>query len=118
MSIVTNVLLSVSLREVHTSYPGPPKGLLKNFKASFALVSEIDKWLAERGHGAFGEEIDAGGEKGFEASVFAAAFNSFNTESFLAYLGDLPWRDRQSVQVFVKKQEESRFTLYDLAGPT
>lgn len=114
MSYVTNVMLSLSNSEDCTCYPGPPNGLLKNLKSEFKILNEINKWLDEHNHAPFGEEIDAGGEKGFEASVFAAAFNYFNTEEFIEYLKSLPWEDRQSVQVFVKKQEENKFTLYEL----
>ena len=118
MSLVTNVMLSISIREEHTSYPGPPKGLLKNFKANFTLLTEIDKWLEAQGHGSFGEEIDAGGEKGFEACVFAAAFNYLDKQRFLDYLNSLHWKNRGAVQVFIKEQQEDTFTLYVLAKPT
>lgn len=117
MSVVTNILLSVSSSEERTSYPGPPKGLLKNWKGTYALVAELNKWLEENGHGPFGEEIDAGGEKGFEANVFAAAFNYFNTEKFIEHAKTLPWRNREAVQIFVKEQEDSKFTLYELVEP-
>jgi len=116
MSYVTNVMLSLSNCENYTCYPGPPKGLLKNLKREFALLNEINKWLDEHNHGPFDEEIDAGGEKGFEASVFAAAFNYLDTEKFINYLKSLPWEDRESVQIFVKEQEENKFTLYELGS--
>jgi hypothetical protein len=100
MSYVTNVMLSIGPAEVHR-LP--------------ILITEINKWLDEHNHGAF-EEINAGGYKGFEADVFAAAFNFFNTEEFLAYLKTLHWEEIESVQVFVNKQDEPKFTLYELGS--
>ena len=64
------------------------------------------------GGGEFKDVTDhAGGYKRVECRVCVAAFNHAETKQIVRAVEQAPWREREAVQLFVKEQEEERFTL-------
>jgi hypothetical protein len=124
MSVVTNAILSIGSSESRCKDVDSkivPWGLLRTIVSEYKLVREINQWLNDHGHGAFGEEINvgniAGGDRGFEANVYAGAFNHLNDSDFIAFVLTRQWHRPENVQLFVKRQEESKFTLYEVGAP-
>lgn len=99
MSLVTNVLLSFS---------GVERG--------DSRIAEIAEWLLEHDQLPFKVVGDAcvGGAKRLEAPVYAAAFNYFTVEDFLAYLRTVDWAEPENVQVFVRGPDADRWTVMTL----
>jgi hypothetical protein len=120
MSLVTNVILSIG--HENTCKDVKPKivpyGLLRAVVSEYELVREINQWLDKHDHGPFGEEITAGnvagGDKGFEANVYVGAFNYLVLSEFVDFVLTRPWQSPESVQLFVKCQEEDKFTVYEI----
>ena len=54
-----------------------------------------------------------GGNKPFEAEVLVGAFNFLETESFIAHVQTISWKERASVQVFLQGQSDPKFRVYD-----
>jgi hypothetical protein len=121
MSFVTNAILSIGIGESACRDVKPktvPYGLLRAVVQEYELVREINQWLNDHGHGAFGEMITAGnvagGDKGFEATVYVGAFNHLDVLDFIDFVRKRPWRSPEAVQLFVKCQEENKFTVYEI----
>lgn len=121
MSLVTNVILSIGICENTCKDVEPeivPYGLLRAIVSEYELVREINQWLNDHGHGAFGEQITAGnvsgGDKGFEATVYVGAFNYLEVSEFIEFVLTRPWHSPEEVQLFVKRQEESKFAVYGI----
>jgi hypothetical protein len=93
MSRVTNIILITTSDEAEGGVER-----LNNALAAMAIV------------GAF-ERVDehAGGPKAIEAAVFMAAFNHLNIESFRQAVIKNQWDFPESVQLFIKEQEDERF---------
>lgn len=107
MSYVTNVLLSFSITE---DYDTDATG-----EDIYHVMMTINAWLTDHGYGAFGQNADhvAGGHKHLEMPLYVAGFNYFVLSDFLTMLRALPWREPDAVQVFVKEQDESKFTMVE-----
>jgi hypothetical protein len=76
MSLVTNAILSIGIGE-SVCRDVKPKivhyGLLRAVVQEYELVREINQWLNDHGHGAFGEEITAGNVAGGEKDLKRAS---------------------------------------------
>lgn len=76
-----------------------------------ASVNEFLR-LNKIGGGEFKDVTDhAGGFKHVECRVYVAAFNHAETKQIVKAVEQAPWREREAVQLFVKEQEEERFTV-------
>jgi hypothetical protein len=51
-----------------------------------------------------------GGEKNMECTVYLAAFNYMPLDRLVAAIRAAKWRDPDDVQLFVKDEDEQRFT--------
>jgi hypothetical protein len=56
----------------------------------------------------------AGGNKAFEASMYATAFNYLSVEALAVALSTLPWKNRESVQLLLQGQNDDAFTIHPL----
>jgi len=108
MSVVTNIVLSLSCWDGEE-----PEGKL----------AEVNRYFEGRCRGLVGVEDPSlpdawyGGDKYLEACLFIGAFNSrclHGLDSFLAHLRSIRWEYPESVQVFVKEQDDDRFRLIDV----
>ncbi|MGB6691242.1 MAG: hypothetical protein WBE76_25695 [Terracidiphilus sp.] len=97
MSQVTNAIL--------TAHVG------KHPDDEIASVNEFLR-LNEIGGGEFKDVTDhAGGYKHLECRVYLSAFNHADSKQIVKAIEKTPWRDRETVQLFVKEQEEELFSL-------
>jgi hypothetical protein len=100
MSRVTNVIL--------TAHVGLQDG-------SDPEIDSVNRFLRETDEAGCGEFVEvsehAGGTKYMESRVYVSAFNHADTETILKAIDQAPWRDKETVQVFVKEQEEELFRL-------
>ncbi len=113
MSVVTNVLINTRLE-------GQDEPLLQT----------INAWLAQdrdgRGHGRnmvwstdsrICDQSWYGGTTSMDADIWAGAVNLLDVPGFLVMLRLLPWANPEDVQIFIKEQDDTRFTLYTVASP-
>jgi len=85
MSRVTNVIL--------TAHVGLQDG-------SDPEIASVNEFLREADGGSY-----------MECRVYLSACNHAKTETILRAIDQTPWRDKETVQVFVKEQEEELFRL-------
>lgn len=101
MSTVTNIIL-------HTGYDDGAK-----IRPNIDLLSE---WIINEGIGCGPlTQIDQHAwtrGKVMEAKIFGGGFNSIDKDNLLLFFATIPWIEKDTVQLFVKGQEEDRFTLY------
>ena len=107
MSNVTNIILTFGICEDEVD------------EDKYILMETVNNWLAEQGHPPFGEDADicSGGSKHLECPLYIAAFKNFPTETFLGLVFGLPWDEPENVQVFIKDEEDERFTLISKNNP-
>lgn len=111
MSVVTNLVLHLPIQ------PENDTRLIDAINEFFAqdgitgLVSVDDPRLPRRWYG---------GSKALECDLFVGAFNHLSLDDFLVHLADAiahhpwDWRDEpDSIQVFVKEQEDDTFRIID-----
>ena len=105
MSRVTNVIL--------TAHVGPLDG-------TDPEIDSVNRFLQEKEGGGFWQFVEvsekAGGMKHMECRVYPSAFNHGDTEVILRAVDQAPWRDRESVQVFVMEQGKRFFGFGIAAG--
>ena len=80
-------------------------------------LAEINAAL-EREHGQAFANNDAewyGGPKQMEATFFGAAFNHVPPSDVVAAVANARWESPESVQLFLKDQEDDRWTLYEFS---
>jgi hypothetical protein len=78
-------------------------------------LAEVNAPL-EREHGQTFANDDAewyGGPKRMEATFFGAAFNRVPPSDVVAAVANARWETPGSVQLFLKDQEDDRWTLYE-----
>ncbi len=86
MSVVSNVVLVTAIDE-----PG---------------TAAVNAWLAAAGFGPLARvEQHAGGNKAFECDLYAAAYNYFLTDEFIAALSAIEWRGAENVSLIIEPQE-------------
>lgn len=92
MSWVTNIILSYSLVEHQDK------------------IDSINDWLLQNEHDKLKRINEyAGGEKFMEMYIYAGGFSHFDVMDFVRYVFSLDWILRESLQIFVKDQEDDRF---------
>ena len=78
-------------------------------------IDSVNRFLRETNGGGNGEFIEvtqhAGGTKRMECRVYLSTFNHAETDVILRAVEQAPWREKDTVQVFVKEQEEEVFVL-------
>ncbi len=55
-----------------------------------------------------------GGSKFLEAEIYIGAFNHFPLKDFIDHLKQIEWKNPNSIQLFVKEQDDEKFKLLDL----
>lgn len=107
MSVVTNVILYIDPLEDGD----PDEGIMPK------PIKAINEWLEDHGKGSFGFIPPAahcvGGHKALEVDLFLGAFNHLPLDKFLEAVFSQNWEYPANVQVFVKEQEDDKFTVYD-----
>jgi hypothetical protein len=105
MSKVTNLIIATSLIE-DIEYL---KGKFKQHTTpgySIDIVSVDDEKLPKGWYG---------GNKFLEVNLFIGAYNYFNLENFLMFCKqEINWEMPESVQIFVKEQDDLRFRIINL----
>ena len=100
MSMVTNILLSFSLIEVDVTTTG------RDDYASCTPLNALQRFLDDQPL----QQIDyMSGKKCLEAELWVAAVNYLNTEEFIEGVRSAPWRVPDSVQLFIKEQDDEIF---------
>ena len=108
MSYVTDVLLLFSLEGNLIGGELVPEA---------PLIEGINSWLEEREFaGLENLSAHAGVEKAMQANVYGGAYNYFDVGGFVEFLQGVGWRAPQSVQLLVKGEEDSKFSLLGLHG--
>jgi len=106
MSWVTNLLLYVNARDAEPE-GGKRVEVNEFFEQSDKLgLISLDNPALPRGW--------YGGDKMLEAQIYVGAFNYLDLEGFLEHVRGLAWQKDDSVQVFVKKQEEDVFRIINV----
>lgn len=103
MSYVTNVLLHVGVCEEVT---------LEQINATAS--EQEGQSLNDLSWGDIGKSW--GGNKYPEVKLSGAAFNYLRKDEFMAHLAQLPWTNPDEVQMFIKDQQDYRFTIYRLVA--
>ncbi|MCW3054410.1 MAG: hypothetical protein JWN14_3580, partial [Chthonomonadales bacterium] len=89
---------------------------------SCPALDSINSWLnADKVHN-YGPLTDLtsctfGNGTGMSANVWGGGFQHFDMEAFIGVVARQHWRDRASVQLFIQGEEESKFTVIELAEP-
>lgn len=96
MSVVTNIILSVSVLD-------------KN------LVVDVDNWIRFN-HYYYNQLMDIDlcwqGNKGFEGCVVMGAYNYFDLYEFKDHIFKfIPWKEPQDVQLLSKTEEQQKFDI-------
>lgn len=94
MSDVTNVILAVGVCETEDEDYDHTETVIR-FDSRLKRVDQ-----------------HAGGGKAFECTVFMAAYNYLDLDSMLTLFAEIPWRDRDEVQLMVKGQDDEHFKIY------
>jgi hypothetical protein len=108
MSVVTNVILTFSIGEYEYT---------KGDSYRHYCVDEINKWLLENDTRAYRIGLKnvwqyAGGDKNLETDIYTAAFNHLDIEAFKQCVFSQDWMEPESVQLYIKGQEDDVFTEY------
>lgn len=75
-------------------------------------MNDVQAWLTANDWPQLVEISDhAGGNKAMSCDVWAAAINYFDIEAFAAAVSAAKWEWPESVQLFVKGEEDDNFTL-------
>lgn len=109
MSIVTNAILVHHLGEKPVPGSTEEEGL-------YLLPARLNEELQGIGVGWFTPvSRSAGGRKYLECELHVAAFNGRDVERpLIDAIRSLPWEAPDCVQLFLKRQDEDRFTEVDL----
>lgn len=114
MSYVTDIILIVDILEEENKETGEYR-LVKRLNAEMARIHpsqagpdwpmfvRVDK--------------TSGGGKVMQASVFQAAINFLDEVAFWELLRSIPWEHPENLQIVMKRENETLFTLYHLPGP-
>ena len=97
MSTITNIILI-------TECMCDPKG-----------VETINTYLKyEYGHGLIqvDDYVGSKSKRAFEADVYMAAYNVFDTEAFLKGFYSIKWEYQECIQLLIKLQDDDKFTVY------
>jgi hypothetical protein len=99
MSSVTDVILTMTLCE----------GTVEDNR--YPAVEFINAWLSERGKGEL-KRVDnfSGGRKSMQAVVFMGALNYLEIPEFVCAVAAAPWEYRECLALFLKDEEDDRFT--------
>ena len=106
MSWVWNVMLSFSDEEYwlegrEDAVEVPP------------ALAEINRWLQLNGGGLTDLTVDSGGV-GINANLFGGGFKNLDIQMLIRAVAEQEWRDRESVQLFIKDEDQSKWTIVDL----
>jgi hypothetical protein len=106
MSQVTDVILLFNLVEEERTPNGD----------HYPITEPINCWLREHYDGDELHDLTAVANSGtgFQAVVYAGSFNVFDGEEFMAFLRTRPWVSPSDVQLLLKREGTSRFTLLDM----
>lgn len=118
MSWVTNVILIFSLEEVFGKILKMEKVFYENLKTietSPALIN-INSWLEKNGQGTLDHLSDyaKSGGKMMSARIYGEAFNFLDIDNFIKVVKVQNWRAKKDVQLLIKDEEDSCFTMYRL----
>lgn len=117
MSVVTNVILSAGPGDDTAIAPlnralidaGIPA--LRNIGDDHNSSDPYD-----RTEEYYDEHARWGGTKAPEATLYGGAYNFLDVEQFLRTVEAQPWRARSDLQVFLKEQQDDRWTVLDYTG--
>ena len=111
MSCVTDVLVLCSLEERFDENEE-----MIPFGETPAAIQALNRWLKQNGHGELSclDKFALGGGKAFQAVLYGAAFNYFPFQDFMKVVEETPWRERESVQVLIKDENGSVFTVHKI----
>src|SRR4051794_14384040 len=102
MSVVTNLVLSLSIFDAHGAdkfrEEGPRIAEINRFFGLAQGLTDIDAPSLPRGW--------YGGSKMLEAHLYVGAFHALDLRGFITHLRSLQWESPECVQLFVKEQED------------
>jgi hypothetical protein len=78
-------------------------------------IETINTYLKhEYGHGLVqvDDYVGAKDRKAFEADVYMAAYNVFDTKGFLKCFYSIKWEYPECIQLLIKLQDDDKFTIY------
>jgi len=80
-----------------------------------AGIRSVQKWLRSEGWGEL-KAVDeyCGGNKAFQASLYAAAYNHFHENGFIEAVKNAPWDYYEGVMLLIQRENDDGFTVvYD-----
>jgi len=106
MSWVSDVLLCMNLEERIDEE--------MNVLSSCEPIDQINQWLGDRELGTLAELSThmATGGKASQCYVFGGAFNYLKADEFRDYVFSRSWVAPESVQLFIKDEQDDRFRLF------
>ena len=104
MSVVTNVILSIGIRDALNKKITEINRFFEQ-SGGRGLVSMDDPALPEGWYG---------GSKMLEAYLYVGAFNHLDLTGFYKHLQSLSWEQPESVQLIIREQEDFALRLINL----
>ena len=103
MSVITDIILSVAVIEV---------GRLAELEG-FSVIDKINDWLGDNDYDPL-TRLDnlVEGRRILQACIYGGANNGFSLCDFIGCLESQKWRDRDRLQLFVKEENDERFSAY------
>ncbi len=106
MSWIWNVMLSFSDEEY---WPEEQEDAVEVPPA----LEKINEWLQLNGGQLTDLTLGSGGA-GMNANIFGGGFKHLDIQMFIGVVQMQEWRDRSSVQLFIKDEEQGRWTLIEV----
>jgi hypothetical protein len=112
MSWVWTVMLSFGNEEYWVDGEDEPR-------EDCQALENINVWLKADDVRQYGPLMDltagaTGNEVGMSANLYGGGFNHLDIEKFAAVIKDQEWHDPANVQLFIKGEEDEKFTLLPL----
>src|SRR3954469_16334874 len=110
MSDVTNIILVFGNGETY-SKGGGYLSTGEIVIGEYPIVdAQLNEWLKANGHGPLSKlDEQAGGQKMFTANLYLGAFNNFSVDDFIEAIRSLSWKEPESVQLFIERENDERF---------
>ncbi len=109
MSRVTNIVLAFGASEHDEMFPQLQALVRERHIGPLGDLTDDRTEVAERG-------VRWGGTKYPEVELYGAASNYLDLPAFMALMQSISWKEPDHLQLFVRGQDDSKFTVFELVG--